>query len=659
MISTLTIQLDALLHLRGVESSRVEFKATWSEPTAAQVLKTLCAFANDLHNLNGGYIILGVAEENGVAVLPPKGIPPAELDRIQKEIRGRCERLEPKYQPVFSPEIVDGRDVLVLWAPASDQRPHQAPESLEKGASYYYYVREGSESVKAKGRVLDQLLQHAAKVPFDDRRALGVPLEKVRESRVREFLTDIQSALVEETDGREILRKMFISARVNGHEEPKNVALLFFADDPGEWFGGARIEVAQFAADVSGDVIEERIFRGPLHEQLRAAIRYLQNLSTQHLEKQPGKPEARGWVSYPLAALEESLVNAVYHRGYDGVVEPTKVYLYADRVEIISYPGPVAGIKREHLEPDGRVPPVPARNRRIGEYLKDLRLAEARGTGIPKVFRTMHQNGSPVPRYDFDDERTYFRVTLPAHPAYLAILALHDAAHLKAIGDPDAAYLRLSSAFDGSPGSGVLAAELIEALGRRGDLRRASEVYERFRVEPLRTEERSVVTSLAMIYLDARRSTEARALLDELPTLLSGREAIEAAILERRAGRQQRAHQYFEKAGEAVLVDPRALLEFAQTKTKLATGQRSARAGQYQRGAHDRLLREARELLRRVLQMEAPRMRHAWAWFELGRVLRAMRAPKAEVRHAFEQAYALLPDEPRFREAMDKLGGAG
>lgn len=655
MMSALPINLDDLLRLRGVESPRVEFKATWSDPSAAQVLRTICAFANDLQNLYGGYVILGVAEAEGVAVLPPQGLPPAELDEIQRKIRGICNRLTPVYQPVISPEVVDGKNILVIWAPASDTRPHQAPENLQKHAPSHYYVRLGSETVEAKGALLQELLQQAAKVPFDDRRALDVPLEKVRESRVREFLGDVRSALVQEPDGREILRKMFLSARVNGHEVPKNVALLLFADEPEEWFRGARIEVAQFAGDASGDVIEEHQFRGPLHEQLRTAIRYLQGLSTRHLEKQREQPEARGWVSYPLAALEESLVNAVYHRSYEGVPEPTKVYLYPDRMEIISYPGPVPGIKREHLRPGGQVPPVPARNRRIGEFLKELRLAEARGTGIPKVFRAMNQNGSPEPRFDFDDERTYFRITLPVHPEYLAIMALRDAAHLRAIGDAGAAERRLSSAFDASPGSGVLAAALIEELGRRGELDGAREVYERFRAQPTRTADRGVVTTMATVYLNADRSDDAKVLLDALPVLPSAHEAIEAAILERRAGRQDRAHRYFQEAGEAVQSDSRALLEFAQTKVRLAGELGGRRPTQFQRDARARLLREAHDMLRRVLQLDAPPARRAWAWFELGRVLRWQNAPRAESRHAIEEALKLLPDEPRFQEELARI----
>ena len=62
MINTLPINIDDLLHRRTVESEHIEYKASWNPET---VLHTLCAFANDFHNLGGGYVVIGVAEENG------------------------------------------------------------------------------------------------------------------------------------------------------------------------------------------------------------------------------------------------------------------------------------------------------------------------------------------------------------------------------------------------------------------------------------------------------------------------------------------------------------------------------------------------------------------------------------------------------------------
>jgi hypothetical protein len=39
----------------------------------------------------------------------------------------------------------------------------------------------------------------------------------------------------------------------------------------------------------------------------------------------------------------------------------------------------------------------------------------------------MRDNGSGDPLFDFDEGRTWFRVTLPAHPEYVAVSALRDA----------------------------------------------------------------------------------------------------------------------------------------------------------------------------------------------------------------------------------------
>lgn len=62
------------------------------------------------------------------------------------------------------------------------------------------------------------------------------------------------------------------------------------------------------------------------------------------------------------------------------------------------------------------MPAAPPRNRRIGELFAELKLAERRLTGVSRIFEAMAQNGSPPPRFDFDEGRTWFQVTLPAHP---------------------------------------------------------------------------------------------------------------------------------------------------------------------------------------------------------------------------------------------------
>ena len=98
MSAILPINLESLLACRGVESERVEFKASWdARTTGPQVLRTICAFANDYHNLNGGYVVIGVGERDGRAALPPAGLTPVEIESAQKWLRGQCNRLDPSY----------------------------------------------------------------------------------------------------------------------------------------------------------------------------------------------------------------------------------------------------------------------------------------------------------------------------------------------------------------------------------------------------------------------------------------------------------------------------------------------------------------------------------------------------------------------------------
>ena len=94
-MNILPINLDDLIHSRSVENVRREFKKTWNSPILDATLRSICAFANDFFNLNGGYIVIGIEENEGLPILPPHGLDDLNLDEIQKEIRGNCKRIDP------------------------------------------------------------------------------------------------------------------------------------------------------------------------------------------------------------------------------------------------------------------------------------------------------------------------------------------------------------------------------------------------------------------------------------------------------------------------------------------------------------------------------------------------------------------------------------
>jgi len=59
------------------------------------------------------------------------------------------------------------------------------------------------------------------------------------------------------------------------------------------------------------------------------------------------------------------------------------------------------------------------RNRRIGEFLKELDMTEGRGTGIPKILQAIEKNDSPKPIFHTDEDRSYFVVELLLHSAFI------------------------------------------------------------------------------------------------------------------------------------------------------------------------------------------------------------------------------------------------
>lgn len=87
------LKIETLLEGQVVEKNRVEYKEGWNP---SDIIHTICAFANDLDNVNGGYVVIGVAADEGIPILPPVGIKPELLDNIQQKIFQYCNCIEPR-----------------------------------------------------------------------------------------------------------------------------------------------------------------------------------------------------------------------------------------------------------------------------------------------------------------------------------------------------------------------------------------------------------------------------------------------------------------------------------------------------------------------------------------------------------------------------------
>lgn len=260
----------------------------------------------------------------------------------------------------------------------------------------------------------------ANRVPFDDRVNHKAEMSDLNITLIQNYLKEVKSSLYEKSktgDFIEVCQDMNIVSTLPEYVKPKNVGLMFFSMEPDKFFPYTQIDVVQFPSGLGGDDIIEKTFKGPIQQQLRDALQYIRNVViTEKVVKYPDRAESDRYFNYPYAAIEEALSNAVYHRAYDER-EPIEVRVENDRIEIVSFPGPDRSVTIEGLK-CFRVSNRRYRNRRIGDFLKELHLTEGRNTGFKKILDALEANGSPKPEFETDEERSYFITRLFIHEEF-------------------------------------------------------------------------------------------------------------------------------------------------------------------------------------------------------------------------------------------------
>jgi|GEM_PF-5711505 len=147
-----------------------------------------------------------------------------------------------------------------------------------------------------------------------------------------------------------------------------------------------------------------------------------------------------------------------------------EVRITREELVIVSYPGPDRSLRLADLQA-GRAVARRYRNRRIGEFLKELDLTEGRSTGIPKMLRVLRENGSPAPVFETDDDRSALVLCLPVHPESLAAARPTAAPVTPPVGDHVLRLLKLLQTNDVMGNSEIRAAFVLK------DRRRLRETY--------------------------------------------------------------------------------------------------------------------------------------------------------------------------------------
>ncbi|WP_238905112.1 ATP-binding protein [Clostridium sp. YIM B02506] len=246
--------------------------------------------------------------------------------------------------------------------------------------------------------------------PFDDEVNLNAKFEDMRLSLIKEYLYDTGNELYDETSKlskKELLKKLDM---IDDELRPKNIGLLMFSDSPEKFIPGCQLELVHFLGTTCDDFIE-KTFHGTIHEQIKAVLIYIENtiIKSKNIDGEM-------FFNYPLKAIKEAIINAFYHRDYSQNT-PIEVRIDKEKIVVVSYPGPDKFIAKEDID-KGEVTARIYRNRRIGEYLESLGLANGNAVGLARIIKAMKDNNSPEPVFETDDSRAYFTVKLYENTCY-------------------------------------------------------------------------------------------------------------------------------------------------------------------------------------------------------------------------------------------------
>src|SRR5690606_39562006 len=251
----LPVNISDLINSRTIESSRIEFKRGWNP---YNILRTVCAFSNDIDELGGGYIIVGIEELNGQPILPPYGIPQKDIDNIQQEFFRLCQNdLRESVFPQIEITEIQGQWIIIIWVTTGDERPYFASNGPGKSSTKVIYVRHGSVTKEASKQQIRQLRELANINYYDSRVNSKSSLADLDLSLIQSYLQETGASLFDESTKvpfPELCIKLDIAKGPTENIKPLNAGLLLFSKEPEKFFPGCKTNIVVFKNETGSEI---------------------------------------------------------------------------------------------------------------------------------------------------------------------------------------------------------------------------------------------------------------------------------------------------------------------------------------------------------------------------------------------------------------------
>lgn len=407
------------------ESESVEWKENGDYPEITKsIVKTLSAFANDIANKGGGYVVCGAKEIRtaaGFAAVEYVGLTASKFQEIQGKVLDWCQKVvTPPIVPVTQQLDVPGdetRKILVFSMEATKDA-----HAYQDGADSAFYIRLGSQTRQAiNGNLRNLLVRKNRLEPFDKRPCITARVTDISDYKLDSILQNakILTPLKKPTDYisttnklAEFVPPLCVETREYG-VKPRNFALLLFADREKytDHFINAYTVVSVYhGTNRAAANSEKHMITGSVVDQVYQVLSIINSHNRFMVDKLSDKQNRE---KYPQRALQEAVVNAIVHRDYE-IEEPNRITLFDDRIEIRS----MGNLHSLIYKPDFLAGMESARwrNQSLSYLFIKLQLAQAEGQGITTIYHTMKAAGNPEPEFKFGEDTV--TCILPAHPRH-------------------------------------------------------------------------------------------------------------------------------------------------------------------------------------------------------------------------------------------------
>ena len=352
------------------ETENIEFKSGFTE----EIYKEVIAFANT----DGGVLYIGIDNDGNAVGLNNVD---DEYTRITNGIR---DAILSNATMFVKYTIQENKVVRITISEGTNKPYYLRSKGLKPNG---VYVRQGTSSVQASNEQIRQMIKDSDGDDFESMRSL------------EQELTFASAVAAFESYGVDFSEEKYLALGMINKNDGLFTNLALLMSDQCQH----SIKVAVFGDDENTTFKDNREFKGSIFKQIDEAFRYIM-LSNRTSSVFKGL-ERIDKSDYPEAALREALLNSVVHRdySYSGSII---ININDKQMEFVSIGGLLPGLTADDIRSGISQP----RNKNLAEVFHRLKLIEAYGTGIRRIYK-LYENCSVQPRIEVTHNT--FKMILP------------------------------------------------------------------------------------------------------------------------------------------------------------------------------------------------------------------------------------------------------